>query len=190
MVTYTRDTLGRVTGVTTKETSLSTPVAVASNIAYDPFGPLTALDHGNGLELTRGFDLDGWVTSILTTDGVTPVQDVSYGYDNADGITAITDNLVAGRSESFGYDNRRRLSDATGLYGDIDYLYDAVGNRTSRVTDDGLIIVTDSYTMATTSNRLSTVNDGSTTRTLTYSAAGALKDPFSFELSEQVGPGG
>ena len=78
------------------------------------------------------------------------------------------------RSEIFDYDNRRRLSDATGLYGDIDYVYDAVGNRTSRVTDDGVIVVTDSYTMATTSNRLSTVNDGSTTRTLSYSAAGAV----------------
>ena len=78
------------------------------------------------------------------------------------------------RSEIFDYDNRRRLSDATGLYGDIDCVYDAVGNRTSRVTDDGVIVVTDSYTMATTSNRLSTASDGSTTRTLTYSAAGAV----------------
>lgn len=94
--------------------------------------------------------------------------------DSAFFSTAITDNLTAARSESFGYDALRRLSDATGPYGDVDYAYDPVGNRTGRTTDDGLLAITDSYTYELVSNRLSWVSDGSTMRSLIHDAAGAV----------------
>ena len=63
-----------------------------------------------------------------------------------------------------------RLTDADGAYGDIDYVYDAVGNRTSRTIDLG---TPETLTYASTSNRLLTVADG-TTRTLTYTADGSV----------------
>lgn len=69
---------------------------------------ITGLEHGNGLDLTRTFDDDGRITEILTTDGTTDVQDLDYGYDDANGVTSITDNLASARSETFAYDNRRR----------------------------------------------------------------------------------
>ena len=49
------------------------------------------------------------------------MQDLAYGYDAADGVSSITDSLATASSQTFGYDNRRRLTDTTGAYGDIDY---------------------------------------------------------------------
>ena len=40
-VTYARDALGRVTGVSTKINAAASPVTVASGVTYALFGPLT-----------------------------------------------------------------------------------------------------------------------------------------------------
>ncbi len=64
IVDYTRDSIGRVTGVTTRENELATPVALASAIGYQPFGPADAMAYGNGVALANAFDLDGRLTNI------------------------------------------------------------------------------------------------------------------------------
>jgi YD repeat-containing protein len=43
IVTYSRDTLGRVSGVTTKQNAGASPVTVGSSVTYEPFGPLDAM---------------------------------------------------------------------------------------------------------------------------------------------------
>ena len=43
IVTYTRDALGRISGITTKQNSGASAVTVASSAAYEPFGPLSGL---------------------------------------------------------------------------------------------------------------------------------------------------
>ena len=79
VVTYTRDSTSRVTGITTKDNSSATAEPVASEVAYLPFYPaglfadgastpgldmphldgLAGFTHGNGLALLLNYDADG-----------------------------------------------------------------------------------------------------------------------------------
>ena len=120
--------------MTTQAGSGAPTVTVASGLTYKPFGPVTGYAAGNGLTVALAYDQDYRLTGRSVSGSV---QDLAYGYDAADSITLLTDNLNTGHTQSFVYDALRRLTDATGLYGDIDYAYDAVGNRTSRIVDDG-----------------------------------------------------
>ena len=45
-VIYARDSLGRILGVTTQKDAASPVVTLASNVAYQPFGPLQSLTYG------------------------------------------------------------------------------------------------------------------------------------------------
>jgi len=173
IVTYLRDRLGRVAYVTTKKTGSDPEQFLASNIQYLPFGPISSITYGNGQRATLSYDQDYRITGIDTTDGTTTVQDLSYTYDLASNISGITDTLDTARNQTLDYDVLHRLTDATGVYGDIDYVYDAVGNRTSRVVTDGGV-TTDTLTYAGTSNRLLTVATGGNTRTVTYTANGNI----------------
>jgi YD repeat-containing protein len=109
IVTYGRNSLGRVDEVRTKADAGATEYTVASGIAYEPFGPLAGLVYGNGLEASLAHDGDYRLTDLDVADGVT-----------------------AGRSRTFVYDDLARLVEAEGAYGPIAYAYDEVGNRTSR----------------------------------------------------------
>ena len=171
VVTYARDNLGRVTSVTTKENATASTETVLSAISWRPFGPASSLSFGNGLTQTLGYDLDGQLTDIQTTDGGTAIQDLHLAYDAAGNITDVTDNLTSSQSESFDYDVMNRLTDATGAYGDLEYGYDFVGNRTQRVVN-GSPTVTQAYSYDTASNHLLSVSDGATMRSFGYSAAG------------------
>ena len=62
-----------------------------------------------------------------------------------------------------------------GAFGSTSYAYDAVGNRTQKIsTPVGGTATTETYTYATTSNRLNTVADGTITRTFSYDANGSV----------------
>jgi len=104
IVTYARDAQGRVTTVTTQEDATAPVVPVAANIAYLPFGAVASLDYGNGQSATFAYDQDYRLTTVDTTDGLTPVQDLTYAHDPAGNITAIADALDASRDQDFAYD--------------------------------------------------------------------------------------
>ncbi|MEO3430533.1 RHS repeat-associated core domain-containing protein [Pelagibius sp. CAU 1746] len=174
IVSYGRDALGRVTSITTQSSASAAPVVVASDIAYQPFGPVASLTFGNGVVLTYSYDQDYRLTGITAGDGVNGVQNLTLAYDNADNITAITDLLDGTRSQTFQYDGLYRLIQAAGLYGTIDYGYDAVGNRTSRSIVDSLGTLNETYTYDTASNRLLSLSDGATTQSFSYSASGQI----------------
>ncbi len=174
IVSYGRDELGRATSILTQADAAAAPVVVASDIVYEPFGPVSGLTFGNGVALDYTYDQDYRLTGIVAGDGVTSVQDLTLAYDNADNITAITDALDASRSQSFQYDDLYRLTQAIGLYGTIDYGYDAVGNRTSRTIDDAGGLLTETYTYDTASNRLLSLSDGLTTQSFSYGASGQI----------------
>ena len=170
IVTYTRDTLARVTAVSTKDNSGAATKTVVSSATWRPFGPLASMTFGNSLALTLTYDNDGRVTNINTTGAGTTVQNLVYGYDLASNITSIGDNLTASRSQTFVYDNLNRLTSATGLYGTNTYAYDAVGNRTQR-TVTVPSAATETYTVAANSNRLTSIA-GAVNRSFTYAASG------------------
>ena len=158
-----RNTLGQVASVTTTQSTTDT---VSSTMTYQPFGPLSGMIYGNNLVQSKAYDLDYRLTSLMTVNGVTH-QDLAYTLDDANNITAITNILDATRSQSLLYDDLNRLTDATSNYGDIDYAYDAIGNRLSETVDT----VAEIYTYDVNSHHLDqTVNGG--TSIYTYDANG------------------
>ena len=122
--------------------------------------PLLDFTFGNGLVHTMAYDQDFRVTDI----DAGAVQDKTYSWNTVNNLTGITDNDTAGDSQTFGYDDLDRLETDDGPYGDIDYTYDANGNRLSRVWDTQ----TDTLTIHATSNRLNT----STGTTISHDGAG------------------
>ncbi|HEX7047248.1 MAG TPA: RHS repeat-associated core domain-containing protein [Gammaproteobacteria bacterium] len=171
LVQYQRDAHGRVTGLTLTKAD-GAPVNLATNIQHAPFGPVTALTFGNGIAESRSFDQEGRISRIQST-----ALDLRYTWSTTGNITAITDNLDAARTQSFDYDALYRLTDASGIYGDLVYGYDAVGNReTLTATPPSGIPETTTYTYATTSNRLATITDASGTTIYQYDANGNTTD--------------
>src|SRR5690606_39166622 len=85
-------TAGRVTAMSVKIGS--TTHSVATDIRYRPYGPMTGWTYGNGLTRAYAFDEgyaagDERLTSLLTLNGSTPVQGLTYAYDKMNRITRI-----------------------------------------------------------------------------------------------------
>ncbi len=138
-VTYTLDTLGRVSQVTTTKDSQSQ--VVLQNVVYHPFGGAKSWTLGNGQIYSRTVDQDGRIASYTlgaTTNTIT--------FDAASRITGIAAN-------TYGYDNLDRLTSAVLPSSNFAYGYDAVGNRLTKTTGAN----TDTYTYSATSNQIATL---------------------------------
>jgi RHS repeat-associated protein len=164
---YTRDAMGRITAVAAKPRGGAT-LPVAGSIAYQPFGPLDGLVYGNGKTETRAYDLDYRLTA-LTEAGTSASRMANYGYDAADNVLSVVDNVFG--TQRFGYDKLNRLSAASGFYGDQQFRYDAVGNRLRLTTGSA----TTRYLSAAHTNRLTVVDSaGTTLRQFGYSSTGNI----------------
>jgi RHS repeat-associated protein len=98
-VSYTRDTMGRITAVAAQPTGgASTPVV--SNVTYEPFGPYKGLTNGNGVAEARGFDQDYRLTGITDISSSSTLQSLAYAYYPTNNVQTIT-NAVAS-SQTFG----------------------------------------------------------------------------------------
>lgn len=126
--------------------------------------------YGNNLVQTRSYDLDYRLTQLMTINGSVH-QDLTQVYDDANNITTITNALDNTRSQTLVYDDLNRLTDATSHYGDVDYAYDAIGNRLSEAID----AQSETYTYDVNSHRLEETNDGGTI-TYSYDANGNTLD--------------
>lgn len=121
-VDYTRDSNGRINSVSTTKDGATT--VLASDVQYQPFGPLKSLTFGNGQPYSRTYDLDGRMASF-TLNGA--VQTVSY--DAASRLTGVADAGNAANSRTYGYDQLDRLTSEQYPNSSRGYTYDAVGNR-------------------------------------------------------------
>jgi hypothetical protein len=92
------------------------------NITCQPFGPVSNMVLGNTVSISKTYDLNYQLIERFQANGTT-VIDRTYTPDNVGNITAITDNLDATRSQSYGYDDLYRLASATGIYGSLSYTY-------------------------------------------------------------------
>ncbi len=177
IVDYVRDALGRVVSISTRETAPASSVTVLSSVSYMPFGPMSDYTFGNGLSQAVSYDLDYRVSGIAV-NGPATVLDLDYGYDLNNNITTLDDLNVSANDQTFQYDAENRLEQAIGVYGQIDYDYDGVGNRTQKEVDAGTSIVTDTYIYQSTNNRLDQLisDDGTnqTLRVLGYNASGSI----------------
>ena len=163
--------LGKVSAVTFYDDPSVNPAPqpVASNIAYDPFGPVVKFTHGNGLERTMSYDLDGRRSSTRSAVAGNTVLDLSYQWTNRDLIETITNSLVPALSQTFAYDDLDRLRTVASSADTQDMNYDSVGNR-SFLTRNG---ATTNYTTSLSNNRLTSLS-GNATRTYSYTGNGHI----------------
>jgi RHS repeat-associated protein len=128
-VTYSYDTQGRISQVSTQPAS-GTPVTVlAGNFAYGyPFAGPQGFQYGNGLSFNQSRDQDYRPTTAV--DG--PHQK-TYSHDPAGNVASLTD--IGNTLLSFTYDSTGRLTGATdtaaGSFGSLGWTYDQNGNRQS-----------------------------------------------------------
>jgi len=180
IVNYVRDGRGRVTSVNTKASSGAAVVTLASAIAYEPYGALKSLNYGNTLKLDNDWGSDSRLVSRavrrVSDNGV--VWGASYGYDNEDNVTLVTDLSDTTRQVSYQYDAASRLTRATGTYGSVrqyDYAFDANGNRmrveTRNVAGSPSPDAATNYTLTTGKNQLASLS-GSETRAISYDGRG------------------
>jgi RHS repeat-associated protein len=178
-IDYERDAIGRVARATT--TLNGQTRVLAENVEYLPFGPARGWRYGNGIAVTRDFDLDYRLTALAHDDVLTRTQ----AFDPADNVTAIDDLLDPGASQGFSYDALDRLVTAQGAYGAIGYNYDLLGNRLSKHDD----VAVEDYTIDPASNRLLDISGG---RSLSYAydAAGNTLEQgplrFTYDIANRM----
>jgi len=173
VINYSRDAMGRVSGITYQPSSGAAALTLASSIRYnDMEGQPANLFYGNGLLRQLSYDLDGRLLNIPTYNPANnvPVQNLSLVYDLADNLTKINDWMDNARTQDFTYDILYRLLGASsGKYGSLQYSYDVNGNRVSKAEGG----VTKNYVYPAASNRLSGMTSGgSSVRSLNYDARG------------------
>ncbi|MFZ6676215.1 hypothetical protein [Undibacterium sp. Xuan67W] len=160
-LSYTRDSMGRTTQIdTTKDGIAST---LLSQVSYRPFGGVQGYLNSTGQAYTRGFDLDGRITSYTLNN---QVQAISY--DAANRIISINQVNSTTRQATYGYDTLDRLTSYLTPQASQSFTYDPVGNRNTQTV--GAAATTYSY--GTSSNRLTQVA-GSQTSPIAMDANGS-----------------
>jgi RHS repeat-associated protein len=159
VVKYGRDSAGQVTSVTDTQPGHGA-TNLATSITHMPFGPVSGLTYGNGVTDTRTYDLDYRMTAVKDA-GSSNIQYLSFGYNAANNVTSITDNVTSANNQTLTYDAVDRLKTATGSYGTISSItYDSNSNR--------LTYGSTSYTIPAGSNKMS----ASAGSSITYSSTG------------------
>ncbi|MEP6633499.1 MAG: RHS repeat-associated core domain-containing protein, partial [Luteimonas sp.] len=193
LTSYFYDNMNRLTGLTYpsgvtvgygyasgKLTTMTSNVAganvtVASYINYEPYGGPNSWTYGNGFKRGYSYDLDGRVTGISTVAGSNVQQSLTAAYNNNNLLTAVTNAVNAGNSQTYQYDELSRLThDAyPNNVTVIDDTFDAVGNRSQRTRVDNSVSAITNYTPSATSNRLQS-SGGTVSRNFFYNNQGNL----------------
>ena len=176
IVTYARNSLGQVSGVTTKQNSGSSTVNVVTSVTWKPMSDLLGgMTHGNGLATTAGYDLDYRLNSLLLQDGGTNISSLSYTYIDGINLTAVNDNVTAANNASLSYSPANRLATANGAWGNASFTYDGVGNRLTDVNTVGAVTTTRLAAYDTVSNRITGMTENSAAlRSYTYDNGGNI----------------
>ncbi|MDE2384366.1 MAG: RHS repeat protein [Alphaproteobacteria bacterium] len=176
IVIYARNSLGQVTGVTTKQNATAAVANVATGITYAPMSNLvTGLTHGNGLVTTAAFDQDYRIASLKVANGATNVSSLTYAYADGINLTGITDGVTAANSVTLTYSAANRLATAVGPWGTESFTYDAVGNRLNDNLTSGTTTTTRLAAYPATSNRITSLNqNGASWRSYVHDLAGNI----------------
>lgn len=176
-VNYSRDAAARVTDV-----ALNGDISadILADVSYLPFGPMDGARFGDGHDLSLTYDSSYRATTLKRSKISTSIMDIGFEYDAAGDILALNDNLDNDRTQRFEYNKVSRLSRAEGVYGDIDYSYNLVGDRTSRTrqrpaSDGTLQTIIEDYSYDPATFQLTEVTVGSTAeRLFGYSPSGQI----------------
>jgi len=167
VVSYSFDGMGRISQIST--TLGGTTHILASSVVYEPFGGVHGFNFGDGVtapvqSYTRQRDQDGRIAGY-TLNG----DPLSIGYDAASQIRFVADPLNPSNPADYTYDPNSRLSGYTQSSSSQSFSYDPDGNRTSQTVGG----TTGSYGLAAGSNRLASIQTGSSTQVFTQDANGA-----------------
>jgi YD repeat-containing protein len=117
------------------------PMIVADNLEYLPFGPASHLELGpvaGRVVEERGHDWQYRRTGQTAVGpGSTGLLDLEYDYDAAGNLIMRTDHL-GDRTAGYGYDDLSRLTGASWTDGNRVYDYDTIGNLERLGVDEGL----------------------------------------------------
>lgn len=154
-VVYSRDALGRISGVDIDQSPAGSMLPLTSGVGYLPFGGVTGFTYGNGLVFSRQHDQDYRITN-QTVSGSGLYEAVDYSYDANSNITDMDDLDDFTRSQLFQYDSLNRLyNEESDFYGEKTYTYDEVGNRTLRtLSAPGEATTNQTHTIDSGSNQL------------------------------------
>lgn len=136
-IQYSRDTAGRISGVTALPPGTSGAGAgnVVTNVNYLPFGPIASYTLGNGQTITRTYD-----ANYAVTDVVSPALNLHLARDAMGNITALGNAAGANpATETYSYDPLYRLTGLKDANGNVEeaYTYNKTGDRLSK-TASGL----------------------------------------------------
>lgn len=150
-IVYIFDALDRVSRITAQRRIIDPgtgqfppPETVVALITYKPSGPLASMTYGDRATHTRSYDSSYRLTGLKDELGLTILRDKTYSYSSQDNLSSLTDGLNALNNETYQYSAREFLSQASGPYDQIDFTYDAVGNRETRALTAGAT-TTDTY---------------------------------------------
>ena len=136
VITYAYNVAGGIE--TIKGLSPQGTVPYVTNVDYNEYGQMIRVDYGNGTYTTYKYDDYNFrLENLQTNNGQTVIQNLSYTFDNVGNVLSIKDDVSPTNSQSFGYDDLNRLTNATsgtGGYGNITYAYNSIGNMTSRTS--------------------------------------------------------
>lgn len=164
IISYTRDSLGRISRIDTIKNGVSAPIL--SEVVYQPFGPAESYRNSAGQPYTRSFDLDGRITSYTLNN-----QTQAISYDAASRILGINQANNPARQASYGYDVLDRLISYTTPQLSQGFGWDATGNRTTQTTGANTSV----YSYSSASNRLQQIS-GAQNQTILTDATGNITD--------------
>jgi RHS repeat-associated protein len=151
IVSYGRDTVGRVTSVTYKANATATAQTILSNVSYYPFGPASVFTFGNGRTLTKTYDQNYAINTVASSDpnglaitaGVDPLGNLTHASNGANPP-----------SQTYGYDNLYRLTGVTDSSNNTveAYTYGLTGDRLSKTYQGATSTYT--YTSPLSTHRL------------------------------------
>ena len=148
VIDYSRDNIRRIQGISA--TVNGTKQSIVSDISYRADNAMLGCTYGNGLTDSRGYDLQGRLTSQSLKSADSTIDQRSYGYDVKSNITSMS---VNGQSRSYSYDALDRLTSESYQPDDdsTSYSHDLNHNRTARTEQPG---PRESYGYLDGSNRL------------------------------------
>jgi RHS repeat-associated protein len=136
---------------------------------------LTALNHGNGLTTTAGYDLDYRLTSLTLKNGAAKVSSLAYAYGDGMNLSGITDTVTPANNIALGYNNSNNLQYASSLWGDTNYYYDIGGNRTYDNNTVSAVTTTKTTYYDTITNHMTGTWNGTTQlRSFSHDAGGNI----------------
>ena len=175
---YEFDVSGRIEAI--KNDSNSN--VFVENVTYNPLDQLESIDFGNGAIGTRSYDetnksfrLENITTTVPTpfmdilkspigsfqSNFVTTIQNIDYEYDLVSNITQ-RDDIANSFTEDYSFDNLNRLESADlGTSHTRSFVFDSIGNITSKTVDQGTPVVTTYSYNSTRKQTLSSVGGNS-----------------------------